>query len=261
MFELASTPQELGEIVLQGVQLGRLAYRRLFTLSSILAFLGLIPTAVQLWGTGDDVAFDTRVPADYWTALSAWAREFYGPYGLALVVVGAVALFPQILMFRRIALAARGQTETHSAELRQALRLLPWVLLTAALYALTAGFGFCLLLVPGVILAVSLMFSVYAAVLDGCRPMAALNLSHNLVWGHWWRTLGLLLILYIPLLLLISILSSAFGLTVDPNQALHARDLFKQAVLGMVLVALFSPLILSAQYLYYHDLKLRRQNP
>src|SRR5690348_10700509 len=53
MFELASTPRDLGEILVQGLRLGRLAFRRLFMLTSLLAFLGLAPTVCLVWGAGD----------------------------------------------------------------------------------------------------------------------------------------------------------------------------------------------------------------
>jgi hypothetical protein len=257
VIELPSLPREMGEIVIQGLRLGRFAYRRLLNLSTVIAFLSLIPTVVQVWGKGDDVSFDTPAFTD-WAALAAWLRQFYGSYGIAVLLTGALALLPQILLLRRIALTLRGQKEAPREEIRQALRIWPWALLTVLLYLLVVSFGF-VLIVPGIILAVSLMFSVYATVLDGVKPLPALNMSHNLVWGHWWRTLGLLLMIYIPFGLLAAILSSAFGLDVAPDQAVHGRDLFKEAVLEMVLVAFLSPFLCSIQYLYYHDLKLRRQ--
>ena len=55
MFELPSLPQEMGEIVVQGLRLGRLLYRRLLNLTTIIAFLGLIPTVAQVWGRHNEV--------------------------------------------------------------------------------------------------------------------------------------------------------------------------------------------------------------
>src|SRR5690242_20371322 len=53
MFELASTPQDLGEIVVQGMALGRLAFRRLFMLSSLMALAYILRTACLVWNAGD----------------------------------------------------------------------------------------------------------------------------------------------------------------------------------------------------------------
>lgn len=257
MFELPSLPQELGEIVIQGLRLGRLAYRRLLNLSTVMAFMSLIPTVVQVWGKGDDVSFDMPLPSD-WPTLLTWLRQFDGPYGLALLVTGALVLLPQTMLMRRIALASRDQKEAPREEIRQALHLWPWVVLTGLAYNLVVLFGLTLI-VPGCVLLVSLMFSIYATVLDGQKPLAALNMSHHLVWGHWWRTLGVWLILYVFPLLLGATFSSMFGFDIGPGETLHARDLFKDAVLDMVVMAFLLPFVFSIQFLYYRDLKLRRQ--
>ena len=257
MFELPSLPQEMGEIVIQGLRLARLLYRRLLNLTTIIAFLGLVPTVAQVWGKGDEVSFDMPSFTD-WNAFSDWFRQFYGSYGITLLIIGALTLFPQIVLLRRIAAAVRGTKETRGEEMRQALRLWPWALLTAAMYLLVVALGL-VVLVPGVILGISLMFSFYAVVLDGSRPLPALNASHNLVWGHWWRTLGLVFLFYVAFALLGMLLSSVFGLGLDAGQTVHARDLFKAAVLDMVLVAFLSPFVFCIQFLYYRDLKLRKQ--
>lgn len=257
MFELPSLPQEMGEIVIQGLRLGRLLYRRLLNLTTIIAFLGLVPTVAQVWGKGDEVSFDMPSFTDS-AALSEWFRQFYGSYGVTLLIVGALTLFPEIVLLRRIGAAVRGVKETRGEEMRQALKLWPWALLATVLYLLVVALGL-LLIVPGVILGISLMFCFYAVVLDGSRPLPALNASHHLVWGHWWRTLGLMILFYLAFALLDILLSSAFGLGLDAGQPVHARDLFKAAVLDMVLVAFLSPFVFCIQFLYYRDLKLRKQ--
>lgn len=254
MFELASLPQEMGEIVLQGIRLGRLSFRRLFNLTSILAFLELVPTIVLVWGTGDQVSFDV---SDMHTLM----KLAMGPYGIAGVITKAVSMVPLAMLLRRIALSARGQKESRSEEIRHALRAWPWMVLAFLVYALVVGFGLMLLVVPGVILFFSLLFVGFAVVLEGLKPLPALNLSHNLVWGHWWRTLGLVLLVYIPLFLAVSIVAAILGIGTGnaSDAAVHGRDLFKQGVLEMVALAFFGPFIYSILYVYYHDLKLRRQ--
>ena len=256
MFELASLPQELGEIVLQGLRLGALTFRRLFSLTTIIAFLGLIPTVVLVWGANDTTSFDTPT-------FEAIGHRFISPYGALIFAVAVAGLLPQAMLLKRIALAARGTAEARDVELRQALRVWPWMLLAMIVYALVVALGMLLVLIPGLILALTLMFAEYGVVLEGQKPLAALNASHNLVWGHWWRTFGMLLLVTIPPLLLISILSAAFGIdfgTMD-DPVVHGRDLFKQAVLQMVFLAFCGPFYYSILFLYYHDLKLRRQAP
>lgn len=258
MFELPSLPQEMGEIVIQGLRLGRVAYRRLLNLATVIAFLDFTPTVVQLWGKGDDISFDTHIPTD-WAAVLALLKEYQSANSLVVPLFEGLMLLPQIMLLRRIVFAVRGQKQPLAEELRHALQLWPWAILTAVVYALVVGFGCLLILIPGVILAVSLMFSQYAVALDEQKPLAALNSSHNLVWANWWRTVSMLAVVYVPVFLLVMILSSGLDIGVAPGQAVHARDIFKEAVLELVVWAFLLPFIYSIKYLYFHDLKLRRQ--
>lgn len=51
-------------------------------------------------------------------------------------------------------------------------------------------FGFFLLVIPGIYLAVSWYFVVQAAVVDGVRGTATINTSTMLVRGRWWHSAG-----------------------------------------------------------------------
>lgn len=255
MFELASTPQDLGDIILQGIRLGRMAYRRLFTLTSIVAFLGLIPTMVQVWGVHDETSFDFQT-------LDAWSHQFTPSYDLVSGAVVVLGLLLQAILFKRIAAAAHGQLGAVPGELPQAVKVWLWMILALIIYCIAVLLGLVLLVVPGLILAVSLMFSMFGVVLEGQKPVEALNASHNLVWGHWWRTLGMLLLVYLPLLVVMSIVASMLGIGAGGLDApLRGRDIFAEAVLEMVFLAVFSPFINSILYVYYRDLQLRKQTP
>lgn len=251
MFELASTPRDLGEILVQGLQLGRLAFRRLFMLTSLLAFLGLIPTVILVWGQGD-------LPISF-TQMSDQVR---GPYGLAGLGDMILCLPFQALLLNRIASASRGQTEGFQEEWHKTLKVWPWMFVAAIVYILAVCLGTLLLLVPGLILLVSLMFAQFSVVLEDRGPIQALNRSHNLVWGQWWRTLGLLVLIIVPLWVLVAIVSGLLG--VDSGNAsdmsVTGRGLFEQGVVEMVFYALFSPFGYCVLYVYFHDLRLRKQD-
>ena len=252
MFELASTPRDLGEILQQGIGLGRLAYRRLFMLTSVIAFLGVVPTACLVWGAGD-------VPMPYTQIFD----ELSGRYGIAALLVALLGMLLRALMLNRVAAAARGQTYGLNEEFQRALRAWPWLVIAGFVYLVAVGLGTLLLLVPGLILAVSLMFEEFGVVLEGYGPIQALNASHNLVWGHWWRTLGLLILVFLPLSVLLAIVAALLGLDLGStgDTAVTGRSMFGQAVLEMVFLAVFGPFVDSILYVYYHDLKLRKQSP
>ena len=250
MFELASTPSDLGEILVQGVKLGQQAFRRLFMLTSLMAFLGIVPTACLVWGAGD-------VPIT-WDYMLMHSR---GGYGLAGVLTLLTGLLLRALLLNRIAAAAHGQTESFGTELRKAAHVWLWLLIAIIVYALAVGFGTLLLVVPGLILAVSLCFWDFGVVLEGLSPINSLNASHNLVWGYWWRTLGMFLLIFLPLSVLVAIVAALLGLDLGSmsETAATGRTMFGQTVLEMVLAAVFGPFIYSIFYVYYHDLKLRKQ--
>ena len=254
MFELASTPRDLGEILVQGIQLGRMAFRRLFMLTSLLAFLSLVPTVCLVWGAGDaSISIGN---------LAEMAARVRGPYGIALLGVMLASMPFRALLLSRIAATGRGQTEGLQEEFARAIRAWPPLFLAGVIYLLAIGLGGLLLIVPGVILGISLMFEEFAVVLEGRGPIQALNRSHNLVWGHWWRTLGLVILMVLPLWVLFAIVSGLMGIDAGNSSDLTitGRGMFEQGVLDMVFFALFAPFGYSILYVYYHDLKLRKQD-
>ncbi len=70
--------------------------------------------------------------------------------------------------------------------------------------------GFVLLIIPGIILSIGLMFANYILVAEDKRGMNALLVSRNYVKGYWWAVfgrclllggifLGIVLVVYVPL--------------------------------------------------------------
>lgn len=58
------------------------------------------------------------------------------------------------------------------------------------------GIGILLFIIPGIYLAVTLVFTVYAKIAENLSFADAMSRSINLVKDHWWFTFGLLLIVY-----------------------------------------------------------------
>lgn len=250
MYELANGPRDLGEILVQGIRLGHLAFRRLFMLMTLITFLGVIPTFCLVWGAGDRT-FGYQEILD----------GLRGSYGLAVFMVGVFCMPLRAILLSRIAASARGQSYGLKEELSAALRVWPKLFIAGVVLLLAVCLGLVLLVVPGVILCISLMFEEFGVVLEGYGPIQALNASHNLVWGHWWRTLGLLLMMILPYYILLSIVSVMLGLDMGGmgDSGMSGRALFEQSVLEMIFFALSGPFFYSILYVYYHDLKLRKQ--
>jgi membrane-anchored glycerophosphoryl diester phosphodiesterase (GDPDase) len=124
------------------------------------------------------------------------------------------------------------------------------VLLTSVL----VGAGLLLFVVPGVYLAVRLVFVPQAVVIDGARGPAALRASWGLTDGSWWRTF-----LALTLANLAALLPGLF--VIAPFEALAAAaDRQAIALAGMILSgALTAPFVALVSTLLFYDLRSRRR--
>lgn len=63
--------------------------------------------------------------------------------------------------------------------------------------AMVTVLGFILLIIPGVYLAIALMFTKYVAVDQQLGPIESVFASNKMVWGNWWKMFALVLILIV----------------------------------------------------------------
>lgn len=142
--------------------------------------------------------------------------------------------------------------------LKHALIKFPSLLLLAAVYAIIVLSGTMLLIIPGIILAFSLMFSFTLVLTDNTPMLQTLIKSHRLVWGNWWHSF---FIISLPLLLNI-VLSFACFITVaevSTNMKLSIMTTgIILALLNTILQTLFIPLILTVILVLLHDLRQRK---
>ena len=116
------------------------------------------------------------------------------------------------------------------------------------LYIGGVGIGLIALVIPGIWVAIRWYFSVQAAVLERCRPAAAINRSGDLVDGSWWRVLGLWLAMSLITGLLVAPASGAsFG---DSGMLWVAANVLAQT-LALSLTAIYGTLM-------FFDLRARQ---
>jgi len=96
--------------------------------------------------------------------------------------------------FTMIALKLSHGHKTHFRELFPWNRTVWLYFLASLLSALAMVGGFILLIIPGIIVGVRLSF-VRFAVMEGARPFESLHQSWHATRGHFWRMLGLVLVL------------------------------------------------------------------
>jgi hypothetical protein len=119
------------------------------------------------------------------------------------------------------------------------------VLLVSILVGLSVAIGFILLIIPGIILLVMFSVSVPAVVVEGARGTDAMRRSWELVKGHFWHVLGVVLVTAIITGVIGSLIGAIGGKTV-------IGALFD--IIARVLTAPFTALV---TVLLYLDLRAR----
>lgn len=132
-------------------------------------------------------------------------------------------------------------------------KLLPLILLIL-LYALIVLSGTMLLIVPGLILAISLMFSFILLIIDNQNILQSLMTSHRLVWGNWWYTIFIMsfpilinVILFLAAVLAINLLNAHYHFS-----AIHYTLSFFSILL---IQAFILPFVFSVALLIIYHLK------
>lgn len=82
------------------------------------------------------------------------------------------------------------QTSDLGGAFGKALEKLPNLILGFILYLIAVVLGLCLLIVPGIYVAIRLSFVLYGVVVDDLDAMSALKSSWNLVEGRWLSVFG-----------------------------------------------------------------------
>jgi hypothetical protein len=196
--------------------------------------------------------------------LGLLALGFIGGFFLLPISVGAI--------YRAVVDVALGRPATIGSVLRETVaRYLPLLGLVALGFLIALGWfiaeiiGFVLLFLPGIAvfcaaiyLLVRWSLSVAAMMAEDIGPIRGLGRSWNLVSGSWWRSFGILLIVWIMWLVISYGLLILFTLIA----ALFSTGDFKAAVVniaGTALGALLSPIWSIAITLLYFDLRVRKE--
>jgi hypothetical protein len=121
------------------------------------------------------------------------------------------------------------------------------------LAALGIALGLLLLVIPGVYLFVRWFFVPQAVVIEGARGPEALTRSSAVVQGFWWRTFGLVVVVYLAAVLPAIVFTAPFTAIADStNDAVWALvGTICAETVTAPFVALFSTLL-------YYDLRARR---
>ncbi|MBS0286787.1 MAG: hypothetical protein JSR17_05785 [Proteobacteria bacterium] len=233
MFTLKNEPQNSHQILEQGFSLYKHAFASSLPYSLCAAFLMIAPYTLSTLYASNKIVL--------WGILIAWLAGFTLLSGL---------------IFRLYCICYNVTCHFTGSLTHAMFKLIPLLLLTA-LYCLIVLSGTMMFIIPGIIFAISLMFSFILVITDNQNVFQTLTLSHRLVWGQWWHVAS---VICIPLLLnIIFSLTLLLGfILVSTKLSLKIPDLTLGAMLINITVqSLFIPLIFSMVLVLLHDLRRR----
>jgi hypothetical protein len=119
--------------------------------------------------------------------------------------------------------------------------------------------GLILLVIPGLWVAVAIFPAFLVPVIERLGPIASVSRAFKLVKGSWWRTAGIVTVMFLIVAALVYALQIVSALVVLPFMSQNPRQLVTTAgLLAAVLTAPLLPLGYCLMYAVYTDLRLRK---
>ena len=246
MYKLPGAPLSFGGILDDGFKLFKASWKKLLPISVVASVLSTIP---QLMIERLDQIKPTEEP------------------GLPAIGVGAVLTFILIIVLSIVAYsmllagthqAAQSQSLSLGSAVRLGLARAPALLGAIVLSLLAIIFG-SILVIPGLWLMVALFPAFLVPVVERLGPVSSLARAVKLVQGAWWRTAGILTVMFLIVAALIYALQIISALVVLPFMVRSPTQLVTTAaLLAAVLTAPLAPLGYCLMYAVYTDLRLRK---
>jgi hypothetical protein len=242
-------PKSLGEILSAAFDIYKANASQLILIVAIvvvpLSFVGAFFSGVVFAPERLEVMSGEVAGLDY--ADRSWgAILLVGAIGALIGVVTSAVL--QAATVRAAAQASIGDPVDVEASYRYGFRRLWSVILVSLLVGLIVAVGFILLIIPGIIFLVLLSVSIPVLVVEGRRGTDAMSRSWNLVKGHFWHVLGVILVAA----LIVGIVSGLIGAI--GGDAWVARWIF--TAIAQIVTAPFAALV---SVLLYLDLRARSE--
>lgn len=240
MYTIRSYPPNQFGIIKEALKL----YKENFWISLSFAFPATLAYFVPSFLTGSNVSLITKWDQN---ALQVLAIVFGWVVGI---------LLQSALIFKVYCTINHSPCRWLSA-LQEAFYKLFSLLLLTALYVLMVLSGTMLLIIPGIILALSLSFSFILVIIENQTVLQNLTLSHRLVWGHWWYTAGLMLFVFLLNACAYMVLFLAVFTLCPQCDYQHFSTQVTFFAANVLLQTLFMPFIISTALLLLEDLRKR----
>ncbi len=248
----AISPRSIKKVVLDGLRLFKNSFldMQVINLSSLLLMVPFI-AALTLFIAIKDGTIDHQVPLS----------------GISVAIIFFVVFFlimlTQSLMFYGLYQFRQTQMISFKKVFGFCLRRLHYILLGALLYALSVMVGTIAFVIPGIILAILFMYVIPCILFDDKNGWTCLASSARLVWPHWFRTAGILMIanmMSVGALLVISMFTGIIAGIFSFSEVSTIGILLQGigAIIIAVLQFVIFSLILAVIIEQYYDLKVRQ---
>ena len=246
MYQLATAPRGIGQVLDSVFRLTRLAFTRMLPFSILAGVLSAAPF-VYFMSTGalDNPALlaTMELSPAYWISTAIMIPLNFLIYGAAI---------------SRIESIARGGDIGIGESVQRTLpRILP-IIVGSIGYIVAFCIGLVLLVIPGLILVVSLYMFLPAILLDGKGPVESLSYSHKLVWGNWWRVAAIVTVALIIMYLLFMIAGLVLGIFAGFGNADLATMFMVQMGATIIASLLVMPYFTALYVELYRELKMRK---
>ncbi len=237
---LASEPSSIGKVLDSSIRLYVACFKKLLAFSIILAL-----SYVGMNLTNEALLLD---------AMAIPSEPNMGNLIAAFSVIGIVSLLLLIvyiaMIYRIDNVAQDVEDSLTDAFILGLKKFLPsaW---SSILYMIAFLTGCLLLVIPGLILWLSLLFFLYFITLESAGPFQALKESHKLVWGNWWRTMTVFLAPGVLVTVVYFILGFVSAL-IDTESSMILY------IVTSLMSAFTTPFFMVVGYAQFHDLKLRK---
>ena len=204
-YQALAQPSGIGRVLDSGFKLFVASLKPVLVLVIFTAIINIIMQYAM---------FQTMVPAQQFTTEEEMA-QYMASIVPQLLVISVIMWIVSIILYNailsRVGDVAKGGDGVLYDSLIVGIRKAIPVFIAAILYTLAISAGFVLLVIPGLILMITLLFFQVLIVVDDEGIIASLKQSHKLVWGNYWRTTAVILVPFFIIYALIMVVAFAAG--------------------------------------------------
>lgn len=243
MFALPKTPQPVMALLELGLRLFRQTFASSLPLIGMLALVSCLPPLLIPDLYSENMLLHSDAFASLLTVF---------PLQLGLLLWLYAAIFQQ-----QVAYLAQQPIDTRQALIKVIPKIVP-IYIACWGYSLLVGLGLVVVIL-GVLLAVSMPFFILLILLEDNRIFESLRESHLLVWGHWWHTAAVLTLPLFVMTLSGLTAISLLQMGIVEGETPSVQMMQAGQIIYNIVTSLLTPLVQATMLMLFHDLKLRKK--